>query len=66
MGKSLPLPYANMAKLSKTVGVVHKKCVYKNLSIHPLLFPPYWTLVLADFRSAPFPLPHLLVLSNIF
>ena len=29
MGKSLQLPYANVAKLSKTVGVVHKKCVYK-------------------------------------
>ena len=28
MGKSLQLPYANVAKLSKTVGVVHKKCVY--------------------------------------
>ena len=61
MGKSLQLPYANVAKLSKTVEVLHK-----NLSIHPLLFPPYWPLLLADFRSALFPLPHLLVLSNIF
>ena len=56
MVKSLQLPYANVAKLSKTVGVLHK-----NLSIHPLLFPPYWPLLLADFRSAIFPLPHLLV-----
>ena len=28
MGKSLKLSYANEVKLSKTVGVVHKKCVY--------------------------------------
>ena len=32
---------------------------------NPLLFPPYWSLLLADFRSVLFPLPHLLVLSNI-
>ena len=30
------------------------------------LFPPYWPLLLADFRSLLSPLPHLLVLSNIF
>ena len=29
MSKSLQLPYANVTKLSKTVGVVHKKSVYK-------------------------------------
>ena len=33
MGKSLQLPYANVAKLSKTVGVVHKKVRLKNPSI---------------------------------
>ena len=40
---------------------------------NPLLLPPYWPLLLADFRQEPitcfrsvlFPLPHLLVLSNI-
>ena len=34
-------------------------------SVHlpnPLLFLPHWPLLLADFRSVLFPLPHLLVL----
>ena len=38
-------------------------------SVHlpnPLLLPPYWPLLLADFRSLLFPLSHLLVLSNTF
>ena len=72
MGKSLQLLYANVAKLSKTVGVVHKKCVQKirrsvivNLP-NPLLLPPYWPLLLADFRSVLFPLPHLLVYRTSF
>ena len=43
MGNSLQLPYANVAKLSKNAGVVHKKCVKKiRRSVNPpnpLLFP---------------------------
>ena len=37
MGKSLQLPYANVTKLSKTVGLVHKKCVDPSSSISAIL-----------------------------
>ena len=67
MGKSLQLPYANAAKLSKTAGVVHKKCVHSWCSSISAILASSSSLLPVSFISASSSfgfIEHLLVVNG--